>query len=200
MKMIHPIMTTLLLGAMALVAACTGVQVDSASADKFKEGNYRSYSWLGAPVENTGGSHDPLYVIDPALRAAVDKELASKGYRQVASGGDFNIDYQFKASLADGELSSTARESDNVYPYADAPAMVNRRTDQALVDNAYALSGPREMNSILLRFSDGQDQGLVWAGAMSKLVENLNHENSKKMVQGINTAVRRVLQSIPTAP
>ena len=191
------LLTALLLTAVALTSACAGIQVDSSSPEKFKAGNYKSYSWLGAPIENTAGSHDPLYVVDPALRAAVDKALADKGYRRVKSGGDFNIDYQLKASLADGELTSTARESDNIYPYPDA-AMVNRRTDQALVDNAYALSGPREMNSILLRFSDGKDQGLVWAGAMSKIVENLNHENSKKMVKGINSAVRQVLKPLPS--
>ena len=89
------------LGLLALLAGCSNVQVDTTPNDRFKEGNYQTYNWLGAPIKNTGGSVDPLYVIDPTLRAAVDKKLTSKGYRQVEEGGDFQIDYQFKASIAE---------------------------------------------------------------------------------------------------
>jgi hypothetical protein len=76
---------------------------------------------------------------------------------------------------------------------------VNRRTDQALVDNAYALSGPRETNNMLLQFSDRTTQSLVWATSMTKIVENVNEENTKKMRKSVNAAVRKVLRQLPSA-
>lgn len=182
---------------LATLVACANVQVDTAPIDKFKAGNYHSYSWLGAPVENTAGSDDPLYVVDPALRKAVDETLAGKGYRRLETGGDFTIDYQFKASMADGALNTTAAKADNRYPVPSGGALINRGADQALVDNAYALSGVREMNSILLRFSDAESQSLVWAGAMSKIVEDVNQDSRDKMAKGISAAVNRVLRAIP---
>lgn len=199
MQRVYRLSINLLLSAgLALLAACANVQVDTAPVDKFKEGNYRSYSWRGAPIENTGGSSDPLYVVSPALRAAVDEELADKGYVKRESGGDFTIEYQFKASLADGALNSTAAMADNRYPRPTGGAVINRGTDQALIDNAYALSGVREMNSILLRFSDAESQSLVWAGAVSKIVEDANNDDREKMVKSIRAAVKRVLGQIPS--
>lgn len=182
------------------LAACSGVQVDSTPIERFAAGNYQTYSWRAAPIENTDGSSDPMYLLDPAIRRAVDKHLMDKGYQRVADGGDFLIDYQFKASFADGSLNSTAAMQDNVYVGTTAgAAVINRRTDQALVDNAYALSGPREMNSVLLSFSDGADQGLVWAASMSKIVENLNRTDEAKMAKSLEAAMQHSLSKIPPA-
>lgn len=183
-----------------ILTACSGVQIDTVPIDRFAEGNYRSYSWWGAGVDNSAGSHDPLYVIDPSLRAAVDKALAEKGYRRVDQGGDFIIDYQFRATLSEGAVNSTALMADNRYPVPSNPATsINRAPDRALVDNAYALGGPREMNSVLLRFSDRESQGMVWAVAMSKIVEDVNHEDSDKLVKSINSAINRALRRVPRA-
>ncbi len=190
---------TLIATALLLLVGCTGITVDTTPTEKFEQGNYKSYSWLGAPIENTGGSKDPLYVIDPALRSAVDRELADKGYQRVDTGGDFTVTYQFKNSMADGALNSTAAIADNRYPVPTGGALINRGADQALVDNAYALSGAREMNSILLQFSDSESQSLVWAGAMSKLVENANQNAGEKMKKGIKSAVAKVLRKLPNA-
>ena len=198
MKTIPTLRSLTLIAAACVLIACTSVQIDTAPTDRFSEGNYRSYSWWGAAVENTAGSHDPLYVVDPSLRAAVDRVLASKGYRYVETGGDFLIDYQFKASLSEGAVDSTALKADNRYPIPNNTT-INRRADQALIDNAYALGGPREMNSILLRFSEKGTKSLVWAASMSKIVEDVNHDDSSKMVKGINTAVERALRRLPDA-
>jgi hypothetical protein len=187
------------LGLLALLAGCSNVQVDTTPNDRFKEGNYQTYNWLGAPIKNTGGSVDPLYVIDPTLRAAVDKKLTSKGYRQVEEGGDFQIDYQFKASIAEGALNMTATDANNQdIPVSSQDLLINRRADQALVDNAYALAGPKEVTSILLRFSDGASQNLVWAAGMSKVVDHANFD-AKRMQSGVDAAVNRALGRLPNA-
>lgn len=182
-----------------LLSGCIGVEVNTAPTDRFEEAGYKSYSWRAAPLGDIEGNDDPLYMVDPALRKAVDSRLAEKGYQRRDSGGDFLIDYIFKASLADGALSSTADIADNRYPVPDPDFLVNRRANQALVDNAYALSGPREMNSVLIQFSDGETQGLIWAASISRMVENLNRDNVEQMRKGLNKAVNRALQPLPPA-
>ncbi len=184
---------------MPLLVACTGIQIDSAPLDRFNEGNYQSYSWRTAPLKTSTGDTDTLSIIDPALRAAVDRELSAKGYRQVASNGDFIIDYQFRAALAEGELNSTAREADNTSPYVDPNVVVNRQVNQALLDNAYALSGPKAINSIVIQFSSGDRQRLLWTTAINKMVENVNRDNVDKMTKGINAAVGRAFARLPLA-
>ena len=136
---------------------------------------------------------------NPRLRAAVDKKLTSKGYRQVEEGGDFQIDYQFKASIAEGALNMTATDANNQdIPVSSQDLLINRRADQALVDNAYALAGPKEVTSILLRFSDGASQNLVWAAGMSKVVDHANFD-AKRMQSGVDAAVSRALGRLPNA-
>ena len=116
-----------------LLAGCSGVQVDTTDGERFKAGGYQTYSWLGAAIENTGNSTDPLYVIDPTLRAAVDSKLAAKGYQKVDSGGDFQVLYQFKESISEGALNSTATDANNQdIPVSSQDLLINRRADQAL--------------------------------------------------------------------
>ena len=174
------------------------VQVDTTDTAEFKAGNYKTYSWMGAPIDNSAGSTDPLYVLDPTLRSAVDTKLASKGYRYVKTGGDFVIEYQFKDTLVAGSLNSTAAEADNLYPAPSNQAVINRRPDQALVDNAYALSGPKEVNSILIRFSDGETLTMVWAAGVGKVVDKL-YFDADDLRKTINTAVDRALGRLPSA-
>lgn len=180
------------------LVGCASVQVDTMDTAAFKNGNYKTYSWMGAPIDNSAGSTDPLYVLDPALRSAVDAKLASKGYRYVDSGGGFVIDYQFKDTLVAGSLSSTAAEADNRYPAPTNQAVINRRPDQALVDNAYALSGPKELNSILIRFSDGESLTMVWAAGVSKVVDKL-YFDADDLQKTIKVAVDRALGRLPSA-
>lgn len=181
----------------ALLAGCTGVQINSTPVDRFAAAKFETFSWRAAPIEQRQGSKDPLAAVDPTLRSAVNKALVGKGYREIPQGGDFVIDYQFKTSLSEGALSSSASKASNEFPAPNPNVVVNRRTNQALVDNAYALAGPREVNSILLEFSNGNSQGLVWAGSISKVVENLNQQDSEGVRKAINSTVARLLRGIP---
>ena len=138
-------------------------------------------------------------MIDPTLRAAVDSKLAAKGYQKVDSGGDFQVLYQFKESISEGALNSTATDANNQdIPVSSQDLLINRRADQALVDNAYALAGPKEVTSILLQFTDGETQSLVWAAGMSKVVDHANFD-AKRMSSGVNSAVNKALNRLPSA-
>lgn len=192
------LLCTGLIGSLAL-SGCSSVQVDTTPNDRFEAGNYVTYNWLAAALDASGVATDPLYALDPTLRASVDQKLASKGYQRVDRGGDFQVIYQFKASISEGALSSAATDAANQdNPISSQDLVINRRPDQALIDNAYALSGPREVTSILLTFTDGSTQSPVWAAGMSKVVDYANFD-AKRMSASVDKAVNRALGRLPKA-
>ncbi|MDB2351620.1 DUF4136 domain-containing protein [Luminiphilus sp.] len=194
------LLCTGLLGSLAL-GGCSGVQVDTTPNDRFEAGNYVTYNWQAAAldIEASGVTTDPFYALDPTLRASVDQKLASKGYQLVDRGGDFQVIYQFKASITEGALSTAATDANNQdNPISSQDLVINRRADQALIDNAYALSGPREVTSILLTFTDGSTQNPVWAAGMSKVVDHANFD-AKRMSASVDKAVNRALGRLPKA-
>ena len=192
------LLCTGLIGSLAL-SGCSSVQVDTTPNDRFEAGNYATYNWLAAALDASGVATDPLYALDPTLRASVDQKLASKGYQRVDRGGDFQVIYQFKASISEGALSSEATDAANQdNPISSQDLVINRRPDQALIDNAYALSGPREVTNILLTFTDGSTQNPVWAAGMSKVVDYANFD-AKRMSASVDKAVNRALGRLPKA-
>ena len=191
----------LITGLLALLTlgGCSNVQVDTTPNDRFEAGNYTTYHWQAAALDPSGAASDPLYALDPTLRASVDNKLASKGYQRVDAGGDFQVIYQFKASISDGALGMAATDANSQdIPVSSQDLVINRRADQALIDNAYALSGPREITSILLTFTDGSSQNPVWAAGMSKVVDHANFD-AKRMTASIDKAVNRALGRLPKA-
>ena len=184
---------------LSIVTSCSGIQTDTTPVDRFAAANYRSFSWRVAPFAQRLGGDDSLAALEPTLRSSISKALADKGYSELKEGGDFLISLQIEVRLSEGALSSSASKANNEFPAPNPNVVVNRRTDQALVDNAYALAGPREVSSILLAFSDGESQNLVWEGSISKVIENMNRQNSDPTRKAIGAAVSRVLRVIPNA-
>ena len=185
----HAALMLLTVLCVGLLSACSGVQIERAPTERFNDAGYQTYSWRDLPIDNIGNSDDPLYNIGPSLRSAVNDSLADKGYVLKESGGDFVVYFEFRTVLTEGVLSSKAS---NIAPIPQV--VINRDTDQAMADNAYALSGVREMNSILLNFEDPQNQALVWAVSISKVVENLNHNDPAKMRRTLGKSIERAFR------
>ncbi len=172
----------------ALLSACAGVQIERASADNINDAGYQSYSWRDLVIENAGDSDDPLYEMGLLLRASVDNALARKGYLLKETDGDFLVSFEFRSTLSGGISTSKATNVDPV-PHI----IVNRGADPAMIDNAYALSGVRELKSILLNFEDPKNQSLMWMVSMSKIVDNINRNNFEKVNRTLGKSVDRAL-------
>ena len=54
------------------IAACSGIETRPAPIDTFAAGDYKYYKWRSDPLPNPDNSKDPMYVMDPILRNAVD--------------------------------------------------------------------------------------------------------------------------------
>ncbi|WP_040481740.1 DUF4136 domain-containing protein [Luminiphilus syltensis] len=178
-----------------IVTACNSVQVERANNQEFSAAGYQTYGWKFKAIENTYGSDDPFYVVGPQLQRSVDAVMADKGYRLVKENPDFIINFDFQSSMADGKLTTG---TSNIDP---APqAVINRGADQATVDNSYALSQARELNTLNLLFEDGKNLHTVWSASMSQIVENVNHRNVEKIRNTLDSAVQRTLRLLPDAP
>jgi Domain of unknown function (DUF4136) len=81
--------------ALAVLAACSTVQVQTEFAEQTDFSRYRTWAW---GLKAAGSGQDPR-VRDPAVRAlivrTVERELAARGFRRVepSAGPDFLVDF-----------------------------------------------------------------------------------------------------------
>jgi hypothetical protein len=185
---------TLLLLLSALLAACGGIQSEPDDTAGFVATGYSRYAWRSDPMsEPTSYRDDKPYVLDQALRAAVDARLAELGYQRVEKDqAQFLVDYIAAVGVVDGRLSSNAS---NVTPLPSGT--INRQINQAEVDNAYALgSGARETGNVALVFVERGNLQPLWKVMVSSLIENVNEVDRDQVAR----AMRRGLATLPPAP
>lgn len=194
----HSISAVLLSTLMLL--SCSELQVETTPTDRFQDGTYSSYSWRLPELAHGAEQGGSLQAVAPLLRQAVDRALQDKGYTELETGGDLLVDYQFEVSLVESAQPVDPDMAGRSNPVPNTGAVINRGTDPALADNAYALNSPREMNRIVLQISEGGNQQPLWAATLSQVVENSNEETGKQMRKGIVAAVNRALGQIPNAP
>ena len=99
---------------------------------------------------------ETLYQLSTTVRDVFSASLQKKGYRYQASGGDFVVSYAFGARLEGGIDPGMPNP-------APTSSVINRSPDPAVMDNAYALSGLREVTSLMLSFEDGDNLASVWS-------------------------------------
>jgi hypothetical protein len=179
---------------LTLVTACSGIETRPASIEAFAAGNYKYYSWRSDPLPNVANSQDPMYIIDPILRSAVNADLGSKGYVLDKERAQFTVDYIYASGLRMGERSA---EAYNITPYPSVNP--NRQVNQAVVDNAYALGGVKETSNIAVQFNDNASKKEVWHVIITKIVENVNDVDKKDIRNGVEKGVKAALSTLPPA-
>lgn len=175
----------------ALLAACSGVETIPDDTARFEATGYQSYAWRSEPLEQRGHTRDRLYQADPMIRRAIEERLGELGYQLVErENAEFLIEYLAAGSINDGRLATTAS---NVTPYPSA--QINRQADGATVDNAYALSGVKEMGNLLVAFVDPRATEVLWRVRISKVMEDANSVSES----AVRRAVRDGLSTLPPA-
>lgn len=174
-----------------LLCACAGIDVQPDDTAEFAAEEHRYYAWRRPPLPQEGFRTDIAYQADPAIRAAVDRELQDKGYRMDSERADFLVDYLASMGTRDA-LTDADRSMASRFP----KTVINRNMDQAMIDNAYALDGVRETKNIAIVVYDIGQRRAIWKVLISKLVEDTNEVN----VSLIDRAVRLGLRTLPQAP
>lgn len=179
------------------LAACSGIETRPADTQKFAAGNFTYYKWRTPPLANPTGSKDPLYLMDPMIRREVDKQLQAKGYVHDATKAQFSVDYLQAMGLREGVPSQDASLISGVDPIPSARP--NRQINQAMVDNAQALSGVQETSNIALQFNATATNEEVWRVVITKIVENTNEIDRSEMKEAIKRGIEQGLETLPAA-
>ena len=172
---------------------CATMQVDTASADRFASKGYQTFSWRAEVPTRVPQSMETLYQLSTSVREVLSASLQKKGYRYEASGGDFLVSYAFGARLEGGTDPGMPNP-------APTSSVINRGPDPAVMDNAYALSGPREVASLMLSFEDGDNLASVWSASISQVVENQNQPALDNVRRKLEPGIARALRVLPHAP
>lgn len=177
-----------------MMAACSSIETRPGDIATFAAGDYKYYKWRSEPMQNTTNSQDPMYAMDPIVRKQLNKQLAAKGYVLDEARAQFSVDYIFAAGMRMGERSAEASNI-SLYPSVNP----NRQTNQAVVDNAYALGGVKETSNIALQFNDEISKREVWQVIITKIVENVNKVDTKEMKNGLKEGIQQALKTLPNA-
>ena len=171
---------------------CTTMQVDTAPSKRFANKGYQTFSWRTEAPRGVPQSMESLYSLSATVQKVVAGALEKKGYRFEPSGGDFLVSYAFGARLEGGQEPVTPR-------LGPSGAVINRTPDGAVMDNAYALSGPREVASLMLSFEDGNNLASVWSANISQIVENQNQPDPDKVQRKLISVVTKAFRVLPDA-
>ena len=172
---------------------CAIMQVDTAPPDRFASKGYQTFSWRAEVPTGVPQSMETLYQLSTSVREVLSASLQKKGYRYEASGGDFLVSYAFGARLEGGTDPGMPNP-------APTSSVINRSPDPAVMDNAYALSGPREVASLTLIFEDGDNLASVWSASISQVVETQNQPDLDTVRRKLEPGIARALQVLPDAP
>lgn len=189
-----PCLAASLLLVSALVA-CGSIETQHSDTAQFKAGNYTYYKWRSEPLRNTTGSGDTLYIVDPIVRREVNARLAERGYVLDAARAQFSVDYLQATGLREGVNSQDASGGIDPIP----SARPNRQINQAMVDNAYALSGLQTTSNIAIQFNDVSTQREVWRVIITKIVDDVNTPDPATVERNLQQGISKGLKPLPEA-
>lgn len=169
--------TALALSALALTG-CASMNVSSYVERGIDLRQYHTYNWGQADAQSTGDPRlDNNRFFEERVRAAVEKELASRGFEKTTSGApDLLVHYH--ASI---RQKIDVRDLDREYAYCD---------DDDCRPYVY------DAGTLFVDVVDPRTNTLVWRGWAEGSVDGVI-DNQEWMEARIDDAVTRILQRLP---
>lgn len=176
------------------LAACNSIETRPADTAEFEALGYTYFKWRSEPLANSSRSTDTLYVMDPIIRRQVNAQLQAKGYILDEEKAQFSVDYLQAMGLRMGVDSQDASGGIDPIP----SARPNRQINQAMVDNANALSGVQETNNVALQFNSMENQQEIWSVVITKIVDNTNRTDPAAMEKNLARGIQQGLSPLPS--
>ncbi len=176
------------------LSACTGLKIGTADENHFDASKYHSYAWETAPMQQDNTPRTSVFEkIDKYFRQAINSDLASKGYKEVAKDqADFIVDYSFGQTITEdeGDIISPRNELEGAFD----TNTVNTGTNTSL----YAHQVPAYIQKATLELSleDASKKELLWRSWASKIIQN-EFPSDAAMSQLMNQISRKMLRSLP---
>jgi hypothetical protein len=142
-------------------------------------GQYRTYSWEKVQTQ------DPLLV--DRIEAAVNAELASKGWTQAPSGGD--------VSIIAIEMTHN-RKTLNTFYDGFGGGWGWRRWGGGGLGQATTTTEVYQVGTLVVDLFDSKAKKLIWRGSSSDSLSNKSDKNIKNLDKG----VQKMFQHFPPNP
>lgn len=176
------IRTMVILPIALALAGCSQITVRADHDPSANFGALHTYAWRPEPQQGVADPRFDSTLIDKRVRAAIDRVLASKGYRAAAPGttADFLVGYH---------------------------AVVRQKTSAQTINRWYGYrlggwhGGPQtyvhdyEEGTLLIDVIDPATMELLWRGSGTGVVDP--KASPEKREQRINDAVERILADFP---
>lgn len=147
----------LLLATMTVPAFADHVKVDYNHSTQFSA--LRTYSWSAVHTTNS--------IWDARVKAAIDKQLAAKGYTEVPTGG--------AVSLVAVEKISVHQQVDTTYDGFGGRRFMGGTGDAITSVDNY------KVGTLIVSMFDGTSRQLIWRGTSSRDLAGNPEKNTKKL-------------------
>ena len=177
----------------ALGGCASSLQIQSEHDPRFDFSSVRTYDWLAIDQpefdSNTAPEfRDPRFeaeALDPPIRAAVDRELAARGYQRVTESADFLVAYH--AAL------NTAADATRLGDYVTWEMAVEGTLPGLSTASDYMRI--YEQGSVILDFVSPDAKQLLWRGSVQAEIDRSNTQAQR--VARINDVIGELLQRFP---
>jgi len=142
---------------------------------------YKTYQWMAPRIFTKAGIQDDDPIVAPMIRAAVNRELSTKGLREVASGGDLTV-VSAGAGSADVQLDGF---------------LVNYGWDMYWGYGAVGSTPLQRVNqkgTLAVVLTDSRTKKGVWAGLATEAVDKPEPEIVRKAV---DKAAEKMFKKFP---
>lgn len=166
--------------------ACAGVSVNQDYDPSADFGSYRTFDWFPGGRELTGNVEVDSPFLDERIRAAVGRELITKGYQKVANQTpDFYVNYH--VSVQQKLTSSGMSVGYGVGSYGSWGG----------VGVGMNSSPVRQYDegTLVIDFVDSASRKLVWRGTGSKALSR--NPTPQDTTETIDVAARQILTQFP---
>jgi len=166
-----------LVGITLLFSAASFAQQVKTDYDRSADfGQYKTYSWEKVQTR------DPLMV--GRIETAVNADLASKGWKQVQSGGD--------VSIIAIEITHNQQTLNTFYD-GFGGGWGWRGWGGGGFGEATTTTDVYQVGTLVVDLFDGKTKKLIWRGSSSETLSN----NSEKNIKNLDKAVQKMFQHFP---
>lgn len=178
----HVLTATLLV----LASGCASTMKISSDYDHSAHfGGLKTYAWMPGAQSGLEDPRMNAALIDPNVRADVNKELAAKGYVLQPAG---NVDFMVSYHVSMEDESKTQHVGDAPIYDAYAVTFADGKTTAHVVRNSGAVSylDSFRVGTLLLRITDPKTKNLIWHGAAeAQLTDNATPEQKKQRLEHV---------------
>lgn len=179
----------------AIIGACSGIQVNQDYEPTTDFGRYRTFAWAPDPSPGSGHVLIDSPLMDRRIRAAIETTLTARGYPQVETGRpDFFVTYQLVVRTRIEVNTFGPAFGWGGYPYGHwgYPYPSWGGIDYTTFVDQY------DVGTLIIDFTDAETQQLFWRGIGSRRVSQ--QATPEKTTAMINQTVSEILAQYPPRP